>query len=70
MNKYNYVIEIENKKIFIVEKDSLKIRDTSWEIKQIFDENPNDFRNILKIFSDSKERTKKWVIEKYPELIL
>jgi hypothetical protein len=70
MNDYNYVIEIENKKIFIVEKDSLKIRDTSWEIKQIFDENPNDFRNILKIFSDSKERTKKWVIEKYPELIL
>jgi hypothetical protein len=70
MSSYNYVIEIENKKIFIVEKDSLKIRDTSWEIKQIFDENPNDFRNILKIFSDSKERTKKWVIEKYPELIL
>jgi hypothetical protein len=70
MSSYNYVIEIENKKIFIVEKDSLKIRDTSWEIKQIFDENPNDFRNILKIFSDSKERTKKWVIQKYPELIL
>jgi hypothetical protein len=70
MSSYDYVVEIENKKIFIVEKDSLKIRDTSWEIKQIFDENPNDFRNILKIFSDSKERTKKWVIEKYPELIL
>lgn len=75
MNKYNYEIYKKNKFLIIKEKINDSQSFNSWEVNEFIPNNFN-FSSETKIISSKEEylnsynRTKKWLKENHPELLI